>query len=508
MALQTKSAVFAFKEETTEGSLIQPASGSEFTVLREGFSFTSAVETVDSDELVNDIGASKSFFSKETPSGSIPKYFKHSGTEGQAPDYGLFIKSAMGSETVNATEYDTIGGSTAGSSTVAATLVVDSGEGANYAEGQAVLIKDGTNGYAIRHVKSIAGDTLTLNYNLASAPASGVNLGKAVHYAPAASGHPTFSAHLYQASTASGYHQAMAGCRTTSLSVEFPANELASISCDFEGIQYFLNPVTIAATSKYIDFTDDAGTYAAILTEKDYRTPLDLAREIETKMNAVASDTVTCTYSNSTGKFTVASDGSTTFSLLWDTGTNAANTAGSKMGFDTAADDTAAFSYESDNAQDYDPAYTPAFDDAEPNIVRHNELLLGDFTRFDCRQGSNVSFSISTPKTDVNDFCAESGVSESVILEREVTFSATLLLKKHEVEDFDNFIRNTTTSVAFNHGPKDNGNWVAGKCVSVYCPNLSLTANTIADSDGFSVVEVEGTGFVSASDKDVHINLL
>ena len=87
--------------------MIQPSAGSEFTVLREGFSFESGVESLDSDELVNDIGASKSFIAKETPSGSVPKYFKHSGVEGQAPDYALMIKSAMGSQTDNATEYDT-----------------------------------------------------------------------------------------------------------------------------------------------------------------------------------------------------------------------------------------------------------------------------------------------------------------------------------------------------------------------------------------------------------------
>jgi hypothetical protein len=192
VAKQTRSAVFAIREESSEGTLIAISSASQFTVLREGFSFQSGVETVDSDELVNDIGASESLVTRESPTASIPKYFKHSGVEGQAPDYSLMIKSAMGSQTTNSTEYNTVASSTAGTSAAAAVIKVDTGEGANFAKGQALLIKDGTNGYSIRNVASISSDDLTLNYNLGAAPASGVNLGKAIHFAPAATGHPTY----------------------------------------------------------------------------------------------------------------------------------------------------------------------------------------------------------------------------------------------------------------------------------------------------------------------------
>ena len=71
MAEIIRSAVFAVKEETTEGVLVSPA-GADFIPLREGFTFAGNVESVSSNELVNDIGQSKSFVSKETPSASIP----------------------------------------------------------------------------------------------------------------------------------------------------------------------------------------------------------------------------------------------------------------------------------------------------------------------------------------------------------------------------------------------------------------------------------------------------
>ena len=505
MAHKTRSSVFAVKEESSEGQIAFPSAGTDFLALRDGFSMSSSVETVDSDELVNDIGMSKGFLSKETPSGSLPKYFKHSGVEGQAPDYALLLKAVFGTQVAAGTERDTIGGSTAGSSTVAAAVIVDTGEGAGFTRGKAVMVKDAVNGYSIRNIKSIDTDTLTLNYNLANAPALGVNLGRSILFAPSADGHPTFSAHLWQAGSNSAYLQSMAGCRVTSCSMEFPANELASISFDYEGIKYFLNPIDITSNSRFIDFTD-SGTVvrAAELSIKTYKTPIELAREIELKMNAVSPDTITCTWDNATGKFVIVSNNAMDLNVT--AGVNVANTAFPKLGFTT--DRTAQTSMESDAAISYDPAYTPAPDTSDPSIVRHNELLIGDFTKIACRSGSNISFSISTPKTDVDSFCAENGVLESVVLEREVTGSMTLLLNKHEVEHLDTFVNNTTTQLMFNHGPKSNGNWVPGKCVNVWLENASITSHVIADSDGFQVVELEIKGFVTSTGKDVWVNFV
>ena len=506
MAFQTKSSVFALIKEDTEGTLKYPTSGADFTVLREGFSFEGSVETIDSDELVNDIGASKAFLSKETPSGSIPRYFKHSGVEGQAPDYGVFVESCLGTETIHA-EGTTDAGSTAGDASAASVVKMTDTSGMTL--GQALMYKDATNGYQIRNVQEVtSGTDLTMNYNVANAPGTGVLLGQAVHYSPAATGHPTFSAHLFQASANSAYHQAQAGVRTTSLSMEFPANELATMDVDFEGIEFFYNPVEVTAADKFVDFTDDGGAATATLTEKVYKSTEDFRAEVESKMNAVSTDAITVSFDSSTGKYTAAADGAV-FELNWNTGTNTANNAAAHLGFDDAADDTASTSYLADNALSYDPEFTPTYDDQQPNIVRFNELTLGGFNNFSCRNGSTANFSVSTPKTDLDDFCAESGTSESLTLEREVTFTATLYLKKHEASDFNSFISNGDTSVMFNHGEKDAAkNWKPGTCVNVYIPKMSLTAHTLTDSDGIQVIEVEGKGFVTSAEKDIYINFL
>lgn len=504
-----RSSLFAAKEETTEGTL-QAESASDFVPIREGFTFQGNLEVVQSDELIDDIAPGKSFTAKETPVGSLPRYLRHSGVEGTAPEFSVMIKSAIGSQTTNGTEYNTASSSSAGTSSARAYLKMGSNQEDNYLEGQAVLIKDATNGYSIRNVYYVdsASNQLDLNFNLSAAPASGIGLGKAIHFRPQGTGHVTYSAYHYQASSSSAFKQAMAGARTTNMVLNFPANGLAEINFDFEGIQFYYNPITITASTSYIDFTDDTGTFAAQLTQKVYNNPHDLAREVEAKMNDVAGDVITVTYSNTTGKYTIASDGGSTFSLLWNSGGNTANTAATKLGFSAAADDTGAFTYTSDNALTYSPASAPTYDSQDSIMVKNSELLIGGFEDTTCRVASTATFTISTPKTDVPSICAESGIDSSITNSREVSFSSTIALARHDVGLFDKFINNTTTSIMFNTGTKSAGNWVAGTCVNVYMANAAITAHPIAEQDGYVVINLEARGFVSDNNKDIHINFL
>lgn len=507
MASVTRTQSFAIREETTEGDLIQPSAGGDFTAVREGVSVEASVDTIVSDELSSDIGQSKSFIAREVPSASIPKHFKHSGVEGQAPDYGLMIKGTLGSETVNGTEYDTIAGSTAGTTSAAAVINVDTGEGAQFAEGQALLIKDVANGYSIRNVDSVSGDVLTSNFNLANAPASGVNLGKAVHYSPTSSGHPTFSAHLYQANSSNAVHQAISGCRVSSMAAEFPVNDFATVNFDLEGLKAFRNPLIVDSSNNKLDF-NDGSVQVATLSSKAYNNPKDLADEIKTRMDEQSTDTFTVTFDSTTGKFTIATDGGT-LSLLWNSGANTANTCGGLLGFVTGSDDTLATSYEADNALSYDHGLTPAYDASEPHVVKCSELLIGGFARKDNRSASNVSLNIDMTKSDVQDFTSCSGVGSSVYTSRSVTLSTTLVLQKHEIDDFNDFLDSTTTSVMFNSGEKDSSNnWKPGTVINIYIPNATVSSNVISDNDGFMVVQIEFSAFVNSDKSDLHLNML
>lgn len=509
-AYATRSSVFAFVEETTEGTLVDPIA-TNFTAVREGASLAGAVNTVTSDELRSSIGASKAFVTSQAPTGTIPHYFKPSGVEGQAPDYSILIKSCLGSVTVAGTQYTTAGGSTAGTTSARANLKVVAGVEANFVKGQAVLIKDATNGYAVRNIwNGITSTNLPLAFNLGVAPAASTGLGKAVLYSPSTTP-PTFTSHMYQSSAAgSALHQAISGCRTTSLNIEFPVNDLAAAGFEVAGIQYFIDPITIGATSKYIDFTDSTGTVVAILSEKTYATPIDLANEVASKMTAAsapsAANTITCTWSNSTGLFTIASNGSV-LTIKWLTGTNTANSAKTKLGF-ANVDSTGALTYTSATAQSYAPPVTPSYDAQAPQVVRDNMLQLGTYSDYLCLGGQSLSISVATPKTDVPNWCATTGIDESVILSRTVTVSGTLKFIKNDVQNFYNLINNVATQLSFVHGAKSAGNWVPGSIVSVFLPTCSITANTIADQDGYVVVQMEATAYVGDDLEDIYINML
>ena len=498
MAEQQRASVFGIKEETTAGTLVELDSAGLFIPLKVGYSITPEIEELTSDEIVNDIGASKSFTGKESPSGEHGAYLKHSETEGQAPEVALLYKSAFGSQTDNGTEYDTIAGSTT------SVVKVDSGEGSNFAVGQALLVKDATNGYSIRNVSSISTDDLSTNFNLANAPASDINLGKANFFSPVATGHPSFSAWMYTAN--GGAVQAIAGCRTSSISMNIAAGQQAEVDFSYEGTAFYFNPIVITSSNKYLDFDDGGGEENATMTEKVYKSPHDLADEIQSKMDALTSDNITVTYSNSTGKFTIASDGGT-LSLLWNSGTNTANTIGSDLGFTVSSDDTGAVTYTSDSAISFAAGYTASYDDADNVIVKEAELLIGDASDNTCRKAATVSFTIDTPTVEVESICASTGVAEKLINAREVTMTATLVLEKYEAGLFDKYINNETTQVMCNIGPKSGGNWVAGKCVNSYMGNASLTGHNVVGDD-FAQIELTAKGFVTSTKKDVYLNFI
>ena len=493
-----RASVMAVKKETTTGTLVPPAAASDYIPLRSGFAMEFAVEELASDELVNDIGVSKALAGKESVNGTHAAYLKHSEVEGQAPEAGIFFESCLGDVTVNATEYDLVGGST---TTV---LNVGAAEGANFEVGQALLVK-ATNGYSIRNVKSISTDALTLNFAVAAAPALGTNLGKAVFYKPASSGHPSFTSWLYNGN--GGAIQVAGGCRTTGISVTATAGQAAEIEMSYAGSKYYFNPILITSTNKHLDFTDDTGTFAVSVAEQYYHNPHDLARALEAAIDAATAETITVTYSNTTGKFTIATSTSVVLSLLWFTGANTATTIGPAIGFAVAANDTGATTYTSDTEIDLTSTHTPTYNDSTNIVVKDAELLIGGTTDTLCKAAQTVSIEIATPTTDVDSICEESGTKEKLILSREVTLTAELLLNKYESQIFDKLKQNETISAMLNIGPKSGGNWVAGKCVNVYLGNASVTSHNVTGDD-YVIASVSIKGFVTSTLKDVYVNFI
>lgn len=506
-SISTRSSVLAIKEETTEGTPVVPTSASDYVALQDDFSMAPATDVLDNAELKSSIAPGKPIQGAENPTASFSHYLRASGTVAQAPNYGLLMKAAFGAVTTASTEYDTVASSTT------SVVKVDTGEGSTFQRGEALLIKDAvsTSGnYSIRCIDSISSDDLTIGFRTASAVGTAKNLGKAVLYYPVNSGHPTLSLWHYLGN--GGALQCMSGARVTDTSIEISAGDLINASYSLEGTQFYFDPITLTATDTKLDFTDDDGTWAATIAAKTYKDPHELAQAIQDAMNtANAGETHTVTYDDTNGKFTIKSTG-TVLSLLWNTGANAANTIGDKIGFNTAANSTgtaATTGYTSANAVSFASPQTPSFDDADPLAAKDMEVMLGDTADYLCFQASSVSVSLATPKTNISSVCATSGISGSIINERKATVTIQAVLDKYDAADFKAYRSNSNVKCQVSFGNKSGGNWVAGKCGAIYIPTATITSFEVVDNDGLANISIELAAYADSSGQgEVYVNFL
>lgn len=496
----TKSTVLAIVEETTAGTPVDPSGATDFVALQPDATMTPSFEVLENEELRASIGKSKGIQGLERPEMSMSHYLKASGTQGTAPEISSLLKSAFGTETANGTERTTTTSSTI-------SVVKLAAGGSDFSRGMAVLIKDGTNGYSIRPVHSVSSNDLTLGFNVANAPASGVNVGKCVNYAPANSGHKPLTAWMYR-----GNGQAtemMAGGVVTQFGFNAEAGQFVNANFTVQGTKYHFNPIRIASTDAKLDFTDADGTFAATIPVKVYRDPYELATAIQDAMNtANAGETHTCTYSSSTGRFTITSTGAT-LELLWSSGANTANTIGDKIGFVTASDDTGSLTYTSDNAQSFAAPYVPSYDSTDPLAAKYQEVLLGDATDTTCFCVQSIDFTMTNTLSDILCICAESGVDSKLVTGREVQITVSALLDKWHADEFRRFRANTETRFAYNFGTRSGGNWEAGKSGCLYIPTATITSFELTDLDSVIGLDLTLSAFVDSSGNgEVYLNFL
>lgn len=128
----------------------------------------------------------------------------------------------------------------------------------------------------------------------------------------------------------------------TSENTEFPASNMQKYlrSQVWRSAGYF----KITSSNNKLDFSDGS-TQLATITVGTY-TPSELASEIKNQMDGASADTFTVSYSASTGKWTIASSGST-LTLKRATGANLAQSFFPVIGFGTDADSTGALTYTS-----------------------------------------------------------------------------------------------------------------------------------------------------------------
>lgn len=118
----------------------------------------------------------------------------------------------------------------------------------------------------------------------------------------------------------------------------------------------FYYGLEVTDENRYLDFDEGSGELTAEI-QNGFYTLEELAQAVEDELNEIGSLTYTVSVNRTTRIITISAGSN--FDLLWDSGTNTANTIGELLGFAVASDDTSASSYASDSASG--SVYLPQF---------------------------------------------------------------------------------------------------------------------------------------------------
>lgn len=486
-----RSTVMFAVVEVTEGTPVAPTGATQAVELQDGFDVSPGFEQLQTASLRSSIGRSKSIIGGENPTLSFAHYLKNGGTAGTAPEWNLFAKSLFGGAEVEGTEYSTTSGSTVTS--LAVTSI-----GANGFVGQALLIQDPVNGSRLRAAHSLTTNAAEMSFQLPTgmAPATGVLIGKPVTYYPTNSAHPTFTAWLYMGNGGTTFMES--GVRCTAMTITAEANQLINMDFECQARGFYQNPIQITSANRYVDFTDDDGTFAAAVPIKWYKNPHELAAAIQVAMRAASvGETHTVIYDDTTGKYTITCTG-TVLSLLFLSGTNNANSIDVTIGY-THTDKTgtaAATGYTGGNALSFAAPYTPTYDDSDALVAKNMEVMFGDQADYVCAEPSRVVINVSDTVSRQGSICQETGTGDSRVTGRDVTVQMTVLLEKYDADKFHRYMSNTESRFQFSFGEKSGGNWIKGKCGLFYLKYCTVSEYDPVDIDGQVGLNVTLTGFV------------
>lgn len=502
MSIVKRNTVVAVMVETTEGTPVPPGAATDYVPVRGDFDLQPVFETIENEELKAGIGPTKPVQGFENPTSSIPLYLKPSGATATAPDAGKILKSAFGNEEIAAAEYNTVASSTVDE------VKVDTGEGASYRRGEALLVQHPANDWEIRPIKDIIGDDVTPLFNLNTVPDTGVDLGRAVTYYPAQSGHDALS--IWQYLGNGGSTQMITGARPTSLGINFTAGQPITMDFGLAGLEAFWNPLRVTSSNKYIEVDEDAGGDVAVsITEKTYKDPYQLAQALQDALNnsSSLSGAYVVAYSSTTGKYTITVTGPTTLDISWKTGTthgadNGDNHIGSLLGFSDAADDTGALTYTGDDAIDLTSPYTPTFDDVDLIVAKNLQCLLGSPTDTTCFAASSVAFQMDLERGVNDSICKPSGRDSSLITGRSASASVSAILRQYEAENFKRMRANDEVGFMVAFGTKSGNNWQKTKAGCLSLLSATIGEINLSENNGVYVLNATINAFINNSSQD------
>jgi hypothetical protein len=494
MAFQEKGSRFALVTEVTEGTPVSPSAVGDYLALQDGFSLAPEFELLENSEIRSTIAQAAPQLGLENPSMSLSHYVKHSGTVATAPEDDLLLKNAFGAQAIRATERDVV------SATVSA-ITVDAGEGVEFAKGDILLVKHASFAWELGMVDSVAGDVLTLAFDLANAPVATTALGRNIKYSGTNS-RGSLSGWVYDANGAS--IQLVAGMKVNEFTMNVESGQLINADYGLNGLEYFWNPLEITATSNDLDFTDDGGAKSITLTTGFFKDPHDAAAALQTALDASSSQNVTVAYSNTTGLFSWTADG-TTFDIDWLSTTD---TLGAVFGF--TADDSGALLGSSDVAYVLTSPQSPSLDSSSPLAAKANVFQLGDQTaENDCISTASMTLSVGNELAGVLDVCSASGRSGQISTSRSVSADIVVELKQFEAEHFKDFRQNNTVKLFYGFGSKSGGNFQEGLSGGLYMSAAKISSFERTVTNDVLTISMTVTGFAEAGgESEVYLNFI
>jgi hypothetical protein len=234
-----KNTVVYVKEETTEGTYVAPAAGSDAVqTLSDGLEMTPAKELIDRSISRGGIGKVAGRPGQESVTATIPVEFKAGSSDGAAPEYDFLIKACLGAKrSVSAAVTASTADGAVGSATVVPLANADKNK---YAVNDLVKVRHSSVDYMDRvsAVNNSDGSvSITLETGLSSGSfGSGDVVSPVTTYYTADTGHKTLS--ITKEMEGASVEKAI-GCRVNSMSIEsFSTGQIASFSFGLEGLSF------------------------------------------------------------------------------------------------------------------------------------------------------------------------------------------------------------------------------------------------------------------------------
>lgn len=283
----------AVAKETTAGVYQAPSDTNFITVLEDGLELNGTKESLERNILGTGLTKAQPRTANREISGNIPCEFKASGIEGDAPEYGPLIESALGSVRTSGNSVITETGHTT------TQLNISDADITKFKQGDIVMVKE-AGAFHLSPItivdETASAANITLLIPASSSFSDNVEIAKFTSYVAADSGHPTYSVTKF---VEDNIKTEGIGCRTSSMSVEgFSANELASWSFGIQGLDFDTKVEALANNPSY-DSSIPPIIVEACIYKNGVKLPVsEMSFSVE---NSIANITSTCSPSGKLG---------------------------------------------------------------------------------------------------------------------------------------------------------------------------------------------------------------